>query len=207
MAAFSTERLRRKETMPLHRRIAIANRPKMEPTAMKTVPSGSVDRFMKGALPTGGGDGAGYVGTELSTVLESVGRPVSLLGVPVAASVVELLSPGRSVGAAAELVLGEFVVCWLGDEVVFPLSVVVAAGPVVTAVVLAFPVVTWVVGLLSCARPTAEKEERARNVESRSDRFNERRDGAMASVVSRCSKAGNIAGSAMRKEGSENVCP
>ena len=64
--------------MPRQTRMATPKAPRMEPTAMKTVPSGRVEWFMKGALCVGGMVGAGYSGTLVSTVLESEGRPGSL---------------------------------------------------------------------------------------------------------------------------------
>jgi hypothetical protein len=77
-------------------RIAAPKRPRIAPTQMKTVPSGRVDCLMKGALAVGGGEGGGYVGTVLSTVLERVGNPVRRAS----DCVVVVLSPGRSVGSA-----------------------------------------------------------------------------------------------------------
>lgn len=59
IAALSTERCSRQATTPLHMRTAAPNAPRMAPTAMNTVPSGMVDRFMNGASLTGGGDGGG----------------------------------------------------------------------------------------------------------------------------------------------------
>lgn len=76
-------------------RSAAPKKPRIAPTQMKTVPSGSVDCLMKGALATGGGDGGGYVGIELSTVLERVGSPVRS-----DSDCVVVVRPGRSVGSA-----------------------------------------------------------------------------------------------------------
>lgn len=58
--------------------------PRMAPTQMKTVPSGSDEWFMKGAFCVGGTVGAGYVGI---IFLVRVGRPVRSAGGPVAESV------------------------------------------------------------------------------------------------------------------------
>ncbi len=77
--------------MPRQRRIARPKAPRMAPTAMKTVPSGRVEWFMKGALWVGGIVGAGYSGIAESTVLERVGMPVASLGGP---AVVLELRPG-----------------------------------------------------------------------------------------------------------------
>lgn len=161
----------------------------MAPTAMKTVPSGRVERFMKGASWTGGGDGGGYVGTVLSTVFESVGSPVGL--VPGPRVVVVDFSPGRSVGLVeldsdlSDPIFGSSLDFVSGFSVVrveaaFALVFVLAA-----VVGFAFPVVTWVVGrLLSpCASPTAENVERVMTVVRRSDRFKDMCDGAMTGKV------------------------
>jgi len=94
MAARSTDRWRRQATMPRQRRIATPKAPRMAPTAMKTVPSGRVEWFMKGALWVGGIVGAGYSGTAVSTVLETLGMPVFSLGGP---AVVVVLRPGMFV--------------------------------------------------------------------------------------------------------------
>ncbi len=77
--------------MPRQRRIARPKAPRMAPTAMKTVPSGRVEWFMKGALWVGGIVGAGYSGIAVSTVLERLGMPVFSLGGP---EVVLELRPG-----------------------------------------------------------------------------------------------------------------
>lgn len=47
-------RWRDQTTSPRQRTTAIAKKPRIAPTIMKTVPSGSVDCFMKGALAVGG---------------------------------------------------------------------------------------------------------------------------------------------------------
>jgi hypothetical protein len=147
---------------------------------MKTVPSGSVDCLMKGALAVGGGEGAGYVGIELSTVLERVGSPVRS-----DSDCVVVVSAGRvfeSADVEVELeILGRDVVvccvCWPVDVVLCALSVAVAVVVFASSVVVPL---------------TAEKEESARNVESRSERFNDSRVFAMVSVVSRCAMLKNI---------------
>jgi len=63
---------------------------------------------MNGAFCIGGGDGGGYVGTELSTVLDSVGSPVSFGGAPVEVElelVVELLRAGSEVVLVLDVVV------------------------------------------------------------------------------------------------------
>jgi hypothetical protein len=62
--------------MARQRRMARAKAPRMAPTAMKTVPSGRVEWFMKGALRVGGMVGGGYAGISVLTVLERVGKSV-----------------------------------------------------------------------------------------------------------------------------------
>ena len=61
--------------MPRHSRMARPKAPRMDPTMMKTLPSGMLDCCMKGAFLVGGTDGAGYVGMPPGPV--SVGKPVS----------------------------------------------------------------------------------------------------------------------------------
>lgn len=75
LAARSTDRWRRRLTMPRHSRMARPKAPRMDPTMMKTLPSGILDCCMKGAFLVGGTDGAGYVGMPPGPV--SVGKPVS----------------------------------------------------------------------------------------------------------------------------------
>jgi hypothetical protein len=57
-------------------RIATPKAPRIAPTAMKTVPSGRVEWFMKGALRVGGIDGGGYVGISVLTVFVTDGMSV-----------------------------------------------------------------------------------------------------------------------------------
>lgn len=57
-------------------RIATPKAPRIAPTAMKTVPSGRVEWFMKGALRVGGIVGGGYVGTSVLTPFETDGMSV-----------------------------------------------------------------------------------------------------------------------------------
>lgn len=185
MAAFSTERLRRKATTPRHMRIAAPKRPRIAPTQMNTVPSGRVDCLIKGALAIGGGEGGGYVGTELSTVLDRVGI----------LAVVAVLSAGRSVGSADVDVELES----LGRDVVVlcALSVVVAAGAALSVVVVfASSAVVSVVA----ARLTAEKEESARNVESRSERFSDSRVLAISLVTVALRSVVNVFAVVLHKE-------
>lgn len=157
--------------MPRQRRMARPNMPRMAPTQMKTVPSGRVERFIKGALFTGGGEGAGYVGTELSTVFERVGMSPESVGCLPAEVVLVVLSWGRA----------EVDVVFCGDVVVvvWPLAVVPAAF----VVVVPARGVVDVVGLLACASAAAENRDIAAKVERRSDRFREHREGAMATVL------------------------
>lgn len=61
--------------MTRQRRTPRPNAPRMAPTAMKTVPSGALECFMKGAFLVGGTVGAGYVGMGPPGPV-SVGRPV-----------------------------------------------------------------------------------------------------------------------------------
>lgn len=65
--------------MPRQRRMASPKAPKMDPTAMKTVPSGRLDCCIKGAFLVGGTVGAGYSG--IWPPLVKVGKPVSSLPV------------------------------------------------------------------------------------------------------------------------------
>jgi hypothetical protein len=59
MAARSTDRWSRQATMARQMRMASPKVPRMAPTAMKTVPSGRLDRCMKGAPTVGGTVGGG----------------------------------------------------------------------------------------------------------------------------------------------------
>lgn len=62
------------------RRSPRPNAPRIAPTAMKTVPSGAEECFMKGALMVGGTAADGYVGMPKPRVSEAVMRgPPSLL--------------------------------------------------------------------------------------------------------------------------------
>jgi hypothetical protein len=60
MAARLILRWRDQTTSPRHRITDIARNPSIAPTMMKTVPSGSLDCFMNGALAVGGTDGLTY---------------------------------------------------------------------------------------------------------------------------------------------------
>lgn len=60
MAARLMLRWRDHTTSPRHRMTDIAKKPSMAPTIMKTVPSGSLDCFMNGALAVGGTEGLTY---------------------------------------------------------------------------------------------------------------------------------------------------
>jgi hypothetical protein len=66
MAALSTERWSRHAMMARQSRRERPKAPRMAPTQMKTVPSGTLDVRMYGALSLGGTVGAGYVGMEVS---------------------------------------------------------------------------------------------------------------------------------------------
>lgn len=66
-------------------RTAKRKAPMMAPTAMKTVPSGRVEWFMKGALLVGGIPGGGWVGITPRETVGILGRMLS---------VVEVLRPG-----------------------------------------------------------------------------------------------------------------
>lgn len=61
--------------MTRQRRTPRPNAPRMAPTAMKTVPSGALECFMKGAFLVGGTVGAGYVGIGRPGPV-NVGKPV-----------------------------------------------------------------------------------------------------------------------------------
>jgi hypothetical protein len=65
-------RWRDQTTSPRHRITDIAKKPRMAPTMMKTVPSGSLDCCMNGALAVGGTEGATYAPA-------SVGKSVAVL--------------------------------------------------------------------------------------------------------------------------------
>lgn len=65
--------------------------PRMAPTQIKTVPSGSDEWFMKGAFCVGGTVGAGYSGMP---ILVRVGRPVKGAVGPVSASVLPIVKGG-----------------------------------------------------------------------------------------------------------------
>lgn len=93
--------------MPRHTRSAAPKAPRMAPTAMKTVPSGSVDRFMKGASWVGGTVGGGYVGMAVFAVFDKVGK-LSLATVGMAALAVTGFVFDASWPAAARSALSLF---------------------------------------------------------------------------------------------------
>lgn len=66
MAAFSTERWSRHAMMARQSRRPRPKAPRIAPTQMKTVPCGTFDVRMYGALSVGGTVGAGYVGMAVS---------------------------------------------------------------------------------------------------------------------------------------------
>src|SRR5687767_1782940 len=92
--------------MTRHRRRARPNAPRMAPTAMKTVPSGAEECFIKGALMVGGTAAAGYVGIPKPRVKEAV-----ILGPSSVSSALSVVLVGASdedssvVSAASSVVL------------------------------------------------------------------------------------------------------
>jgi hypothetical protein len=161
-------------------RIATPKAPRIAPTAMKTVPSGRVEWFMKGALRVGGIVGGGYVGISVLTVLEtdgmSVGRAREILVLNCGSVRGSADDEGDDVGAdvlsCSVLVEGgsrvEVVsVCcggWLGSSLVL-----VAAGGLFS-----------VVGLLSFSPSSWATTLRAKNAVRSRARFNERGEDPMA---------------------------
>jgi len=63
--------------MPRQARMAMPNAPRIAPTAIKTVPSGRVEWFIKGASAVGGTVGGGKFGISVLSVPVSVGKPLS----------------------------------------------------------------------------------------------------------------------------------
>jgi hypothetical protein len=149
-------------TMPRQASTARPKTPRMAPTAINTVPSGSCEWFIKGAFDVGGTEAAGYDGIDVPAVLESVGRPVKLVDPPELAPVITDVA----------------------DVDVDVLEPVMVEVPVVVDVVLALVVVDLDVvvvvaadaALLLWATPVTEKSDTARKLVRRSHRFSEGRD-------------------------------
>lgn len=168
IAAFSTERWSMHAMMARQSRTARPMAPRMDPTQMKTVPSGRFDVCIYGAFAMGGTVGAGYVGMDVSAaeVLLRVGMSelmeLSLLALRVesldADFVAVVLAPALadvapSVGMA---------------------SVAVAVSSAVLAVALA--VVASVVvaaSVAGAAHTTGVRSDKEKTVDRSSERFRE----------------------------------
>lgn len=85
-------------------KMARPNAPRIAPTAMNTVPSGSVEWFMKGALWVGGTVGGGYSGISVSAVLETLGMFVGTTRREEEVVVVVVLPRPGSVGRGLDVV-------------------------------------------------------------------------------------------------------
>jgi hypothetical protein len=170
-------------------RIARPKAPRIAPTAMKTVPSGRVEWFMKGALRVGGIDGGGYVGISVLTVFEAFGMSVGTV------RVVEVLSCGSVRGSADDegddvgadvLSSSVLVEGGLRAEVV---SVCCAGGLGASLVLVTAGGLFSVVGLLSFSLSSWATTLRAKNAVRSRARFNERGEDPMA--TGRVSLAGD----------------
>jgi hypothetical protein len=151
---------------------------------MKTVPSGRVEWFMKGALRVGGMVGAGYSGILVSTVLVAVGMPVCMDRLPVDVLLLRAGSGGAELEAddvddfdVSELDSSAFwvdvwravVVC---AGVVLVVRAVVVVGFCLAVVVASSSLLSWAITL------SAKKAERSRA------RFNESGGDPIAAVIS-----------------------
>lgn len=147
--------------------------PRMAPTQMKTVPSGTLDVRKYGALSLGGTVGAGYVGTEVSAA-----EVVLKVGMSELAELSLVLRLGISLDAdvaAAELspALAD-VAPSVGMASVVVASVVAASVVVATSVVAASVAVAS--SAVVAANTPAVRSEREKTVDRSSERFRESRD-------------------------------
>jgi len=155
----------------------------MAPTAMKTVPSGRVEWFMKGAFAVGGTVGGGKLGISVFSVLLREGRPGRGGG---AGPVVVVCDVGTPRGGSDTVVLAVVCVfvfvelaggggagaCDVGRVLVL---VVGGAGAVFVVAGFAAVVVCW-------AKTPPERREMVKAAE-RSERFRERRANPMVAAA------------------------
>lgn len=150
--------------MPRQTMTARPNAARMAPTAMKTVPSGRVEWFMKGACCVSGTAGGGYVGMGAAPGRLSEGRSL------MAATVLGCPRGGRERGVVRAVVRAVVLRVTRLDDDDTAAEVLLVVAAVVGAVVGC---------VVACASTSLENRERAAKADRSSERFNESCDDAI----------------------------